>query len=73
MASNRRVCVNHAENFCYICGQYTPKQQCRNITKCIQLACKYYFDCKLRRPRQGMGTTCMLCLLQLNAIMLDEW
>ena len=47
MASTRRVCVNHPDNFCYACGQYTPKQQCRNITKGIQLACKYYFDCKL--------------------------
>ena len=33
MASNRRVCVNYADNFCYICGQYTPKQQCRNINQ----------------------------------------
>ena len=41
MESNRRVCVNHSENFCYICWQYTPKQQCRNITKkysiCLQV------------------------------------
>ena len=47
MTSNRRVCVNRPDNFCYICGQYTPKQQCKNITKSIQLAYKYYFDCKL--------------------------
>ena len=42
MTSNRRVCEN-----CHIYEQYTPKQQCRNITKSIQLAYKYYFDCKL--------------------------
>ena len=47
MASNRCVCVNHPDNFCYICGQYTPKHQCRNITKSIQRAYKYCFDCKL--------------------------
>ena len=47
MVSNRRVCVNHQDNFSYICGQYTHKQQCKNITKSIQLAYKYYFDNKL--------------------------
>ena len=47
MVSNRPVCVNHQDNFCYICVQYTHKQQCRSITKSIQLAYKYYFDNKL--------------------------
>ena len=42
MTSNRRVCEN-----CHIYEQYKPKQQCRNITKSILLAYKYYFDCKL--------------------------
>ena len=47
MVSNRRVCVNHQDNFSYICGQYTQLQQCKNITKSIQFAYKYYFDNKL--------------------------
>ena len=70
MASNRCVCVNHPDNFCYICGQYTPKQQCRNITKCIQLAYKYYFDCKL--GGQDKEWAPHVCCASCNS-MLSAW
>ena len=70
MTSNRRICVNHPDNFCYICGQYTPKQQCRNITKNIQLACNYYFDCKL--GDQDKEWTPHVCCAPCNSV-LSVW
>ena len=81
MVSNRPVCVNHQDNFCYICVQYTHKQQCRSITKSIQLAYKYYFDNKLgdqdnEWPPHVCRALAMYVVpvpLQLNAISLNEW
>ena len=70
MTSNRRVCVNRPDNFCYICGQYTPKQQCKNITKSIQLAYKYYFDCKL--GDQDKEWAPHVCCVPYNS-MLSVW
>ena len=70
MTSNRRISVNHPDNFCYICGQYTPKQQCRNITKNIQLAYNYYFDCKL--GDQDKEWTPHVCCAPCNSV-LSVW
>ena len=70
MTSNRRACVNHPDNFCYICGQYTPKEQCRNITKSIQLAYNYYFDCKLGDQDKEWATH--VCCAPWNS-MLSAW
>ena len=70
MESNRRVCVNHPDKFCNICGQYTPKQQCRNITKSIQFAYKYYFDCKLGDQDKELAPH--VCCALYNS-MLSAW
>ena len=70
MTSNRRIFMNHPDNFPYICGQYTPKQQCRNITKSIQFAYKYYFDCNL--GDQDKEWAPHVCCAPCN-VMLPAW
>jgi hypothetical protein len=42
---NRRGCVNHPDNFCYVCGKYTTCDQRKNLTKRVTIAYKYYFGC----------------------------
>lgn len=43
----RRKCVNEPDNFCYVCGKYTTTDQRKKLTKRVQLAYKYYFDCQV--------------------------
>ncbi|XP_076058129.1 uncharacterized protein LOC143035239 isoform X2 [Oratosquilla oratoria] len=42
-----RECKNHPDKFCYVCGNFTTKQQRRNITTNIKKIYKLYFDCHL--------------------------
>ena len=44
---NRRTCVNHPDNFCYVCGKFTPSDQRKNITSKMKTAYWYYFGCKV--------------------------
>ena len=44
---NRRGCVNHPDNFCYVCGKYTLCDQRKNLTKTVTIAYKYYFGCQI--------------------------
>lgn len=41
----KRGCVNPADSFCYICGQFIPKSQKRTINKMTKIAYHKYFDC----------------------------
>jgi len=42
-----RKCVNHPDNFCYICGDLTFKDQRRNLTPVVTKFYKLYFGCKV--------------------------
>ena len=41
------VCVNSAENFCYICGEFTVFSQKRVLTSRTTKAYHQYFGCKV--------------------------
>ncbi|CAG9782959.1 unnamed protein product, partial [Diatraea saccharalis] len=43
-----RVCVNHPDNFCYICGQLTIKSQRRNLTPLVKNCYFNYFGFPVR-------------------------
>ncbi|GBP60811.1 hypothetical protein EVAR_85072_1 [Eumeta japonica] len=43
-----RVCVNHPDNFCYICGQLTVKRQRRSLTPLVQNCYLNYFGFPVR-------------------------
>jgi hypothetical protein len=38
-----RHCVNHADNFCYVCGSFTTKSQRRGITNDVKRIYELYF------------------------------
>jgi len=44
---SRRACLNNPDNFCYICGQFTLKQQKRKIDFKTKKAYKLYFGCEI--------------------------
>ena len=47
MSSCRRSCANSPDAFCYICGEYTLKDQRKGITGFVKQSYFAYFDVKL--------------------------
>ncbi|KAI6655945.1 hypothetical protein LOD99_1679 [Oopsacas minuta] len=47
MASSGRKCSNDPNTFCYICGEYTLKDQRRSISDFVRKAYFAYFEVKL--------------------------
>ena len=50
MASNTskcQGCLNQANSFCYVCGDFTTVAQRRTITSLLRTAYFHYFDCKI--------------------------
>ena len=42
-----RRCVNQPDNFCYICGEFTPKKSQATLTAVVKKAYHLYFQCKV--------------------------
>lgn len=47
MSSSRRSCINHSDVFCYICGEYTFKENRKSVTDFIKRAYHGYFGIRL--------------------------
>lgn len=47
MSSSKRSCVNHPDVFCYICGEYTLKENRKNISDFVKKAYVGYFGVRL--------------------------
>ena len=45
--SSKRRCINHPDNFCYICCEYTPPTHRAKLSNRIKLAHAHYFGCKV--------------------------
>ena len=45
--SKCRGCLNKANSFCYVCGDFTSVAQRRTITSLLRTAYFHYFDCKI--------------------------
>jgi len=68
---NRRLCVNHPDNFCHVCGQQStrsPQDQCKNISRRLKTAYKHYFGCQLRDQDKTWAphVCCTVCYSGLN-------
>lgn len=65
-----RCCINHPDNFCYMCGKFTPKAQRKAITDLIKKAYKLYFDCPLGDQDKNFAPhiACITCTTTLT-----EW
>ena len=47
LSSSKRGCINHPDNFCYVCGEYTPTAYHVKLNSRIRYACKHYFACQV--------------------------
>ena len=43
----QRSCVNSADSFCYVCGEFTVKAHVKRITSLIKKAYELYFGCRI--------------------------
>ena len=43
LSTSKHSCVNHPDNFCYVCGEYTPPAHHVKINSRIKFAYKHYF------------------------------
>jgi hypothetical protein len=46
-SSKRRKCIHDPDNFCYVCGKYTPPSQRQKIISKVETAYQLYFGCKV--------------------------
>ena len=47
LSSSKRGCINHPDNFCYVCGEYTPPAHRVKLNSRIRYAYKHYFACQV--------------------------
>ena len=67
-ASMSRQCINHPNCFCYICGEFTPKSQLRNMTPLVKKGYEKYFGCMLGDQDKSWAPhfTCSTCAMFLR-------
>ena len=67
---DRRTCVNAADNFCYICGHFTPVQLRKPITQNAKKSYFYYFKVHVvdQDKTWAPHIACNSCVNHLN-----EW
>lgn len=63
-----RKCINHVDNFCYICGELTFKSQRRNLTPLIKKCYQRYFGCQVGDfdKNWAPNTCCVSCVRLLT-------
>ena len=67
--SKCRGCLNKANSFCYVCGDFTTVAQRRTITSLLRTAYFHYFDCKIGDQDKSWvaHTCCKPCYNRLTA------
>ena len=66
-----RVCVNSADNFSYICGEFTVSSQQRVLTTRTRKAYHQYFGCKVGYQEKPWAPhiCCNSCVTALNELL----
>lgn len=67
-ANMSRNCVNHPDNFCYICGELTFKEQRRSLTPAVKKCYEQYFGCKVGDQGKNWAphVCCSTCVKRLG-------
>ena len=70
----KRACVNHPDNFCYVCGKFTTKEQRKYIAKRLKIAYHHYFGVKLGDQEKSWAPhiCCSTCYSGLTQWLLGE-
>ena len=67
--SKCRGCLNKANSFCYVCGDFTIVAQRRTITSLLRTVYFHYFDCKISDQDKSLAPhiCCKPCYNGLTA------
>lgn len=67
MNRDRRKCINPTDIFCYVCGQFTARNQRRSLTAKVIQAYFYYFGCHVGDQDKSWAPhiTCTACYTNL--------
>ena len=73
--SSKRGCINHPDNFCYVCGEYTPPAHRVKVNSRIRYAYKHYFACQVDDQDKKICSTYLYLLqsLQNKSSVLAGW
>ncbi|ESN97698.1 hypothetical protein HELRODRAFT_177753 [Helobdella robusta] len=68
MKKSNRSCLNEPDNFCYICGQFTPRDQRKNLSNRIKIAYYHYFGVKVADQERTWAPhiCCSVCYVGLT-------
>ena len=47
LSSSKRGCINHPNNFFYVCGEYTPPAHRVKLNNRIRYGYKHHFACQV--------------------------
>ena len=63
-----RNCVNHPDNFCYVCGEVTFKDRLRSLTPLVKKCYELYFGCKVgdQDKNWALHICCLTCVKRLT-------
>ena len=73
LSNSKHGCINHPENFCYVCGEYTPPAHRVKLNSRIRYAYKHYFACQVGDQDKKNGSTYFLQPLQNKSSVLAGW
>jgi hypothetical protein len=64
----KRSCLNHPDNFCYICGHFTPCDQRKNLSSKVKVAYHHYFGVKVSDQDRTWAPhiCCSICYVGLT-------
>ena len=66
--SSKRRCINHPDNFCYICGEYIPPTHHAKLSSRMKLVYAHFFGCKVGDEDKEWAphTCCNRCRTSLS-------
>ena len=61
--------VNDPDNFCYVCGQFSTRNQRQNLSQRLKTAYKHYFDCEVSdlERKQSVGPPIVIVIYALRS------
>jgi len=70
-----RQCVNHPDNFCYVCGDLTFKDQQQSLTPLVKKCYQLYFGCKVGDQDKNWAPhiCCLTCVKHLADWAKGSW
>ena len=68
MKKANRGCINHPDNFCYICGQFTTRDQRKNLSSKVKVAYHRYFGVRVSDQERTWAPhiCCTVCYVGLT-------